>query len=428
MTLNFVNFNQDFSCLSVGSSNGYRIYNCDPFGKCFTTNDGGIAIVEMLFCTSLVAVVGLGEPSRSPRRLRIVNTKRKTTICELTFPSAVLKVKLNRKRLVVLLEEQIYIYDIASMQLLHTIETSPNPMAICAMSSSSDNCYLVYPSPAPQFPAINLPSHSPRAGSAAASSNQTTSPNRTGEVTVFDALTLQPVNVIEAHKSSLCVVSLNNDGTLLATASDKGTIIRVFSIPSGQKLYQYRRGTYPSKVFSINFNLASSLLCVSSATQTVHVFRIGRGHDDSNEPVDSLVTASQTSHNSNGASENAQDQADEHSMPTPHSPDSAMAAHLQSKRNDYTNMIRRSSQSIGRAVGGYLPSAVADMWEAKQRDFAFFKLPCQQGVKSVVGFGSFSQHIFVVTSEGFFYQYLLNLENGGECELIKQFALLDDES
>ena len=36
-------------------------------------------------------------------------------------------VKLNRKRLIVVLEEQIYVYDISNMKLLHTIETSPNP-------------------------------------------------------------------------------------------------------------------------------------------------------------------------------------------------------------------------------------------------------------------------------------------------------------
>ena len=35
--------------------------------------------------------------------------------------------KLNRKRLVVVLEDQIYVYDISNMKLLHTIETSPNP-------------------------------------------------------------------------------------------------------------------------------------------------------------------------------------------------------------------------------------------------------------------------------------------------------------
>src|SRR5579859_7398459 len=31
----FVNFNQDFTCLSVGSRHGYKIYNCEPFGKYF---------------------------------------------------------------------------------------------------------------------------------------------------------------------------------------------------------------------------------------------------------------------------------------------------------------------------------------------------------------------------------------------------------
>ncbi|RUO95375.1 hypothetical protein BC936DRAFT_144217, partial [Jimgerdemannia flammicorona] len=170
----FINFNQDFSCISVGTKNGYKIYNCDPFGKCYAKSDGGIGIVEMLFCTSLVALVGAGEqPAFSPRRLQITNTKethsmcemggegakgilyantsenilssiwsspkislthppptpqqRQSTICELTFPTSILAVKLNRRRLIVVLEEQIYVYDISNMKLLHTIETSPNP-------------------------------------------------------------------------------------------------------------------------------------------------------------------------------------------------------------------------------------------------------------------------------------------------------------
>ena len=38
--------------------------------------DGAIGIAEMLFCTSLVAQVGAGEqPSLSPRRLQLTNTK-----------------------------------------------------------------------------------------------------------------------------------------------------------------------------------------------------------------------------------------------------------------------------------------------------------------------------------------------------------------
>lgn len=53
--------------------------------------------------------------------------QRQSTICELLFPTSVLAVKLNRKRMVVVLEEEIYIYNVSTMKLLHTIETSPNP-------------------------------------------------------------------------------------------------------------------------------------------------------------------------------------------------------------------------------------------------------------------------------------------------------------
>ena len=49
----------------------------------------------------------------------------------------------------------------------------------------------------------------------------------------------------------------------------------MFSIPNAQKLYQFRRGSYPARIHSISFNLVSSLLCVSSDTETVHIFKLG---------------------------------------------------------------------------------------------------------------------------------------------------------
>lgn len=58
-------------------------------------------------------------------------SQRQSTICELTFPTTVLAVRMNRKRLVVILEDQIYLYDISNMKLLYTIETSPNPNGTC---------------------------------------------------------------------------------------------------------------------------------------------------------------------------------------------------------------------------------------------------------------------------------------------------------
>jgi autophagy-related protein 18 len=89
--------------------------------------DGAAGICEMLFSSSLVAIAGAGEPpSFSPRKLQIINTKRQTVVCELNFPTKVLAVLMNRKRLVVVLDTKLHIYDLSTMKIVHTIETAPN--------------------------------------------------------------------------------------------------------------------------------------------------------------------------------------------------------------------------------------------------------------------------------------------------------------
>jgi autophagy-related protein 18 len=45
----------------------------------------------------------------------------------MTFRTAILAMRLNRKRLVVVLESELYIYDISNMQMLKMEKTSPNP-------------------------------------------------------------------------------------------------------------------------------------------------------------------------------------------------------------------------------------------------------------------------------------------------------------
>lgn len=53
----------------AGTSRGFRIYHTDPFSRIYSSDDGNIAIIEMLFSTSLVALI------LSPRHLIIQNTK-----------------------------------------------------------------------------------------------------------------------------------------------------------------------------------------------------------------------------------------------------------------------------------------------------------------------------------------------------------------
>ncbi|KAM9938645.1 hypothetical protein OXX80_001825 [Metschnikowia pulcherrima] len=286
--VNCVTFNQDASCVALGLNIGYRIYSCKPdIIKCsHARREDSVGIVEMLYRTSLVAVVGLGEEvGSSPRKLKILNTKRQTTICDLIFPSTILSVKLSRQRMIVLLEEQIYIYDIRNMELLHTIETSPNLNSLCALSedlgTNGDGLSLLaYPSPPKTITHESLLVNgiNTNGGSQSAQNNiqsVSNAPNRVGDAIIFDLVSLQPLAVIEAHKSALSAMCLSKDGSLLATASDKGTIVRVFNVHTGVKLYQFRRGTYPTKIFSISFSNDNKYIVATSASETVHVFRLG---------------------------------------------------------------------------------------------------------------------------------------------------------
>lgn len=286
-TVNFVNFNQDASCVAVGLNDGYRIYSCKPsFAKCYLIKkEESIGIVEMLYCTSLLAIVALGEEAGSlPRKLKIVNSKRQTTICDLVFPSTILLVKLSKCRMVVVLEEQIYVYDISTMKLLHTIETSPNTNRLCTLSDDSSDdfgsSFLAYPSPPKTIAhdSLLVSGINTNGGLNSVQNNiqsVSNAPNRVGDAIIFDLKTLQPLAVIEAHKSALAAMCLSNDGSLLATASDKGTIVRVFNVETGLKLYQFRRGTYPTKIFSLSFSRDNMYVVATSSSETVHIFRLG---------------------------------------------------------------------------------------------------------------------------------------------------------
>ena len=280
----------------------------------------------------------------------------------------------------------------------------------------------MYPLPQKAPPSFPPPSHAPP-GSVHISPTS-------GEVLIFDTLKLEAINVVEAHRSPLACIALNNDGTLLATASDKGTIIRVFSVPDGNKLYQFRRGSMPSRIYSMSFNTASTLLCVSSSTDTIHVFKLS--HQSSPVPgspssPSALTARDKTfSQSTSGSLSDVDDMTGEIS---------ATDFPVRKHNGTFMGMIRRTSQSVGNTVaarvGEYLPKGVSEIWEPA-RDFAWFKIPkSNQGtggsgntgpLRSVVAMSSNTPQVMVVTSDGNFYVFNIDLSKGGEGTLTKQYS------
>ena len=237
-------FNQDNSCISVATLGGFRIYQCKPFTKAFECNNNNISCraVSMLFATSLVALIGGGinininQQSSSLRNVRLYNTKNKQELCRLNFKSTVLNVKMNKCRLVICVENKLHIFDlINNMKQIYEISTYSNPFGIFDLCCDDDNNLLSYPDKSKQ-----------------------------GSIGILDAYNLQKRTIIEAHDNSLQNISFNPDGNYLCSTSIMGTLIRIFAIPSGTHIYTFRRGTYPSTIYSISFNPSSTLLAITS--------------------------------------------------------------------------------------------------------------------------------------------------------------------
>ncbi|KAK9834076.1 hypothetical protein WJX81_008372 [Elliptochloris bilobata] len=249
----YLNFNQDARCITIADAKGIKIYSIDTHKVCYAAELGAVSICEQLFCTSLLGWVGAGEqPVLTPRKLTLMNSTTQSVIQELSFPTSVLALQINRKRLVVVLERRVYVHALESLELLETLDTAPNAKGVCALTVCAKPCLLALPSSA-----------------------------ASGKLRIHDLLAGGGGSVLSelaAHNLNVVALAWNHDGTLLASASAKGTVLRVHRMPAAAKqTYSFRRGTRPAAIHSLAFSPASvrpALLCAASGRGTVHLYRL----------------------------------------------------------------------------------------------------------------------------------------------------------
>ncbi|KAL4366197.1 hypothetical protein GQ457_05G002300 [Hibiscus cannabinus] len=242
-----LSFNQDHGCFAAGTDHGFRIYNCDPFREIFRRDfdrGGGIGVVEMLFRCNILALVGGGpNPQYPPNKVMIWDDHQNRCISELSFRSEVRSVRLRRDRIIVVLEQKIFVYNFVDLKLLNQIETIANPKGLCAVSQGAGSLVLVCPG------------------------------LQKGQVRV-EQFASKSTKFIMAHDSRIACFSLSQDGQLLATSSSKGTLIRIYNTVDGSLLQEVRRGADRAEIYSLAFSSNAEWLAVSSDKGTVHVFSL----------------------------------------------------------------------------------------------------------------------------------------------------------
>lgn len=241
----YANFNQDGSCFSVGTEIGFKIYNTNPFRDNYERNlEGGIGIVEMLFKSNILALVGGGKQSKYPdNKVIIWDDNQCKVVSELRFSSSVKNIKLKKESLIVVTEHKYYLFALSNFKNTDTVDTCENPNGIIAVCNNPNATIIAFPD------------------------------KKQGQVRVKfynDNITQD----IDAHESGIAFLALNSDGTMLATASDKGTLIRIWNTKTGDQLQEVRRGSEKATIYCIAFNNENSMLAVSSDRGTIHIFTL----------------------------------------------------------------------------------------------------------------------------------------------------------
>ncbi|XP_034111321.1 WD repeat domain phosphoinositide-interacting protein 2 isoform X3 [Drosophila albomicans] len=351
----FVNFNQNITSLAVATNGNYSLYSLgsvdSTLDKIYHTKSDDLFLIERLFESSLVAIVS----QRAPRKLKVCHFKKQSEICNYSYSNTILAVKLNRERLIVCLEESLYIHNIQDMKVVHTIRDTPsNQQGLCALSSSSEHCYLAYP------------------GSVI-----------TGEVQIFDAINLHAKTMINAHDTPLAAIAFSPSGTEIATASERGTVIRVFSSQDGSRLFELRRGLKRCvSIVSLSFSTCADYLVSSSNTETVHIFRLDRSAAENND-------------------------------------------HGKQSSDDW--MGYSFFRYLSKTVTSYLPTQVTDVL-SQGRAFASVTLP-EAGVRRMCAIATIQKQLrlLIASQDGYLYVYSIPSIEGAECQLIKRHDLrLDD--
>ncbi len=96
----YSSFNQDASCFTMGTEKGFIIYNSVPFIESFERPfDAGIGIVEMLYRSNILALVGGGyNPKYTPNKVILWDDHKSQVIGELRFTTNVINVKLKKAK------------------------------------------------------------------------------------------------------------------------------------------------------------------------------------------------------------------------------------------------------------------------------------------------------------------------------------------
>ncbi|XP_013195511.1 WD repeat domain phosphoinositide-interacting protein 4 [Amyelois transitella] len=242
-------FNQDQGCFTCCLTSGLRVYNIQPLvEKCHYSKEelGEVSLCEMIYRTNWLLVV----KARRPCSLMLLDDQQRAFKAEVVFKSPIRALRARRDKVAVVLTSSIQVLALPSFQRVALLRTPSTVRPLCALTTNPDS---------PQL--LAAPAH------------------RKGSLQLLD-ITRAVIGsqsssipaVVGIHQTDLVCVTLSPNGSMVATASERGTIIRILDTSSKLVIHELRRGSDYADVYCLRFCPSNELICCVSDKGTLHVW------------------------------------------------------------------------------------------------------------------------------------------------------------
>lgn len=208
-------------------------------------NEGSLGLVEMLFRSNCLALVGGGRyPRWPPNKVVLWDDAQSKVLFEIEFKSEVKNVRLRRDLIFVALLNKVFVYTLGiPPRRLSVFDTGDNPKGLLTVSTLKEKIFLAFPGRQPgHVQMVDMTGFYKQAFETTSSGpaqvaispmepmfmDSQLSPNlspRLLQQQQQQQLVVPQAGIIAAHTTALACIKINASGTLLASASEKVTFL-----------------------------------------------------------------------------------------------------------------------------------------------------------------------------------------------------------
>ena len=273
-------FNQNCTCFCIGTERGFIIYKSSPLNDYYIRDlNGGIGLITMFNNSNLIGLVGGGKrPFSSLNKFVIWNDATSKVVLEITVDFKIKNIKVKNSLIALVGKKKIRIYTYKSLEEImdykeiDVISTSENKNGIFTINLDPTNHIIAYLSK--NIGEIIIKTY-------------TKIKNKEDDFEISDNTKSNSnftIKKIGAHQTEITCMSLNHKGDIIASCSQKGSIIRLYCTTTGSLLKELRRGTDSAEIYSLNFDKTSQYILCSSSKGTVHIFNTKKNESVKKNP------------------------------------------------------------------------------------------------------------------------------------------------